>query len=234
MGTRAVSGHINFALAIFNLIPGYPLDGGRVLRASVWAITKNLRRATLIAANTGRFFGLLFIFFGVMMIFRGDFGNGIWIAFIGWFLDSAAAREVHQAMFQGMLAGHTVQQAMGHPCPAISSEMALQQLVDEHILGTGNRCFLVEQAGQTIGLITLGRVREIPRENWPATRIGEAMVPLDQMKHTEPKSEVWSALEEMERDGVNQLPVMTDHQVVGMLSRDDVITFLGTMKELGG
>jgi len=98
-------------LALFNLVPGYPLDGGRVFRAIMWAVTGNMRRATLVAANVGRFFGFIFIFVGVLRIFGGDLG-GLWIAFIGWFLDNAATAQVNQVMFQGLLAGHTVSEAM--------------------------------------------------------------------------------------------------------------------------
>jgi hypothetical protein len=97
--------YINLALLVFNLIPGYPLDGGRVFRAIVWGITKNMRRATLIAANAGRFFAFLFIFVGVWRMFSGNFGSGLWIAFIGWFLDNAASAQVHSVMFQSLLAG---------------------------------------------------------------------------------------------------------------------------------
>jgi Zn-dependent protease len=224
--------YINFALAIFNLIPGFPLDGGRVFRAIVWAVTKNLRRATLIAANVGRTFGFLFIFLGVWQIFGGNFGGGLWIAFIGWFLDSAASAQVHQVVFQGMLAGHTVSQAMSERCVSVPADLTLQQMVDDHILGRGTRCFLVNRGGDTVGLMTLHRVKEVRREDWPSTTAAQVMLPLGELKRVAPASELGSALQLMDRDGVNQLPVMTDGHVVGMLSRDDVISFLRTMQEL--
>jgi Zn-dependent protease len=125
--------YINFALAIFNLIPGFPLDGGRVFRALVWAATKNMRRATLVAANTGRFFGFLFIFAGVWKMLNGNFSGGLWMAFIGWFLDNAASQQVHQVMYQGLLAGHTVSQAMSSHCVTVPADLTIEQLVDEHI-----------------------------------------------------------------------------------------------------
>jgi Zn-dependent protease len=109
--------YINLALVVFNLIPGFPLDGGRVFRAIVWALTKTMRRATLIAASVGRFFGLLFIFLGVLKMFAGNIGPGLWIALIGFFLDNAAAGQLHQVMFQGLLEGHKVSQAMSSHCP---------------------------------------------------------------------------------------------------------------------
>jgi Zn-dependent protease len=224
---------INMALVLFNLIPGFPLDGGRVFRAIVWAVTRNMRRATLIAANVGRFFGFLFIFVGAWQMFTGNFGGGLWIAFIGWFLDNAASAQVHQAMFQGLLAGHTVAQAMSSHCAAVPDELTLQQLVDEHILGTGQRCFLVNHGDDAVGLMTLHRVKEVPRSEWASTTAAQVMLPLDQLKRIQPATGLWNALQLMDRDGVNQLPVMTDSRVVGMLSREDVVTFLGTLQELG-
>jgi Zn-dependent protease/CBS domain-containing protein len=223
--------YINTALVLFNLVPGYPLDGGRVFRAIVWAVTGNMRRATLVAANVGRVFGFLIIFVGVWRIFSGDLG-GLWIAFIGWFLDSAATAQVHQVMFQGLLAGHTVSQAMSQRCIVIPPDATLQQVVDEHILSGGQRCVLVNRGESTVGLITLHRIKEVPRDKWPMTRASQVMLPLEKMKRISPDKELWTALEQMDRDGVNQLPVMTDGRMVGMLSREDVITFLRTLEEL--
>ena len=225
--------YINFALVLFNLIPGFPLDGGRVFRAAVWAATKDMRRATLIAANTGRFFGFAFIFVGVWQMLGGNFGNGLWIAFIGWFLDNAASAQVHQVVYQGLLAGHTVSQAMSSHCASIPADLTLQQLVDEHILGSGRRCFLVQRGANAVGLMTLHRIKEVPRPDWATTSAAEVMLPLEQSKRTDPGSGLWTALQQMDRDGVNQLPVMTGSQVVGMLSREDVIAFLRTAQELG-
>ena len=225
--------YINFALVLFNLIPGFPLDGGRVFRALVWASTKDMRRATLVAANAGRFFGFLFIFVGVWQMFNGSFGGGLWIAFIGWFLDNAASQQVHQVMFQGLLAGHTVSQAMSSHCVTVPDDLTLEQLVDEHILGGGQRCFLVTREADTVGMITLHRIKEVPRHHWATTTAAQVMLPLEQLKRTDPDTQLWTALQQMDRDGVNQLPVTHDSHVLGMLSREGVITFLRTLQELG-
>jgi len=225
--------YINFALVLFNLIPGFPLDGGRVFRAVVWAVTKDMRRATLVAANAGRFFGLLFIFTGVWRMFHGDLGGGLWIAFIGWFLDNAASAQVSQVMFRGLLAGHTASQAMSTDVATVSADLTLQKLVEEHILGSGRRCMLVTREADTLGMITLHRVKEVPRDDWAATSVAQAMLPLEQLKRTSPDTPLWTALEQMDRDGVNQLPVTRDSHVLGMLSRESVITFLRTLQELG-
>jgi Zn-dependent protease/CBS domain-containing protein len=225
--------YINLALVLFNLIPGYPLDGGRVFRAVVWAITGNMNRATLIAANVGRFFAFLFIFTGVWQMFSGNFGGGLWIAFIGWFLDNAASAQVQQVTSQGVLAGHKVSQAMSTDCTAVSADLTLQQLVDDHILASGHRCFLVKRGGSTVGLITLHRIKEVPRSEWATTTAVEVMLPISEAQRTDPDTELWAALQHMDRDGVNQLPITRNEEVVGMLSREDVITFLRTLQELG-
>ena len=225
--------YINLALVLFNLIPGYPLDGGRVFRAIVWAITKNMRRATLIAANVGRFFAMVFIFVGVWQMFSGNFGGGLWIAVIGWFLDNAASAQVHQVMFQGLLVGHRVSQAMNTQCTSVLGSLTLQDLVDKHILASGQRCFLVNHGDDTVGLMTLHRIKEVPRSEWVTTSAAQVMLPWEELKRVDPDAELWAALQEMDRDGVNQMPVTRDHKVIGMLSREDVITFLRTLQELG-
>jgi Zn-dependent protease/CBS domain-containing protein len=224
--------YINFALFVFNLIPGFPLDGGRVFRALVWGITKNMRRATMIAGNVGRFFGFLFIVVGVWQMFTGNFGGGLWIAFIGWFLESAASAQVHQVMFQGLLSGYKVSQVMSGQCTNVPGDMTLQQLVDDHILTGGKRCYLVTHGHDPIGLMTLHRIKEVPRQKWTSTTADQVVLPMEELKRIEPDTELWAALKEMDRDGVNQLPVVEDGRVVGMLSREDVITFLRTLQQL--
>ncbi len=232
LGLAKYLAYINLALALFNLIPGYPLDGGRVLRAIMWAMTGNMRRSTVIAARTGRFFAFLFIFFGVWQMAGGNFIGGLWIAFIGWFLDSAASAQLQQVTTQSLLAGHTVSQALSTQCATIPADVTLKDLVDEHILATGRRCFVVRRGESDVGMMTLQRIKEVPRSEWATTRADQAMLPLDQLKSIDPDAELWTAFEKLDRDGVNQLPVTRNHRLVGMLSRDDVISFLRTLQDL--
>ncbi len=224
--------YINGVLGLFNLIPGFPLDGGRVFRAIVWGITHNLRRATTIAGNLGRFIGFLFIFYGVWQMISGNFINGLWIAFIGWFLESAAIAQIQQQRVQGLLSGHRVSEVMSHNYVLVSADTTLQQMIDHHILGRGQRSFVVAQDDQMIGLLTLHHLKEIPREDWDLTTAAEAMIPLARLKRIQPDAEMWSAVQEMDRNGVNQLPVMSNGHLEGMLSREDVISYLHTLREL--
>ena len=224
---------INGILGLFNLVPGFPLDGGRVFRAIVWGINKNFRRATLIAASTGRFFGFLFIVWGVWQALRGNVGNGLWIAFIGWFLESAAGAQVQQQMVQGLLGGHKVSEAMGNACTHVSGEASLQKLVDQEVLTHGRQCFLVDRGDRVVGLLTLHNMKEIPRSSWTTTTAAQAMVPVEKLNSIDPKAELWTAMEKMGRDGINEMPVMLGNNLVGLLSTGDIVKYLHTLQLVG-
>lgn len=223
---------INGMLGLFNLIPGFPLDGGRVFRAIVWGLNKNFRRATMIAAATGRFFGFLFIVWGVWQALRGNVANGLWIAFIGWFLESAAGAQVQQQLVQGLLVGHKVSEAMGEACPHVSEDTPLQKVVDLEVLTHGRRCFLVEQKGRVAGFLTLHNIKEVPRSSWVTTTVAQAMIPLEKMSRIDPNAELWTAMEKMGHDGINQMPVMQGSNLLGMLSRGDIVKYLHTLQQM--
>jgi len=221
--------YINGSLGLFNLIPGFPLDGGRVFRAIMWGTTHSLHRATTIAAGLGRFIAYCFIILGVWQMFNGNFGNGLWIAFIGWFLESAASSQIHQRTIQDLLAGHHVADAMRRDYATILPDTRLNELITEHILGNGRRSLVVKQNDQVVGLLTLHNVKAIPSSDWPNTTASQVMVPVEKIKSIQPEAELVDALAEMDRDGVNQMPVMQGDQIMGVLSRDDVIGFLRTL-----
>jgi Zn-dependent protease/CBS domain-containing protein len=225
--------YINGALALFNLIPGFPLDGGRVFRAIVWGITHNLRRATEIAAAIGRIVAFLFILYGVWQIFQGNWANGLWIAFIGWFLENAAVGQVQQQRLHDLLDKHTVAQAMSQNCATASVDLTLQELIDRHILGEGSRCLMLTRGEEITGLLTLHHIREVPRDRWGIVTAGEVMTTITNMKWIKPELGLEQALDEMGKDGVNQLPVMSNGHIEGMLSREDIINYLRTLNKLG-
>jgi len=225
--------YVNCALALFNLIPGFPLDGGRVFRAVVWGITHNLWQATRIAANLGRGTALVFIILGVWQMIDGSLGTGLWIALTGWFLETAARAEMQRQETQGLLADHSVSDAMSRNYTAIPADTALQQLVNQYILGRGLRSFVIKRHENVVGLLTLHHVKEVPRSEWPTTPAAQIMIPAAQMKWVGPDTELWPVLQEMDRDGVNQLPVMANGQILGMLTRESIVSFLRTLRELG-
>ncbi|HTR82003.1 MAG TPA: site-2 protease family protein [Bacteroidota bacterium] len=224
--------NINFMLALFNLIPGFPLDGGRVFRAVVWGFNHSLRKATLIAGNVGRFIAFLFIFIGFWQMFTGNVGDGLWIAFIGWFLESAASSQIQLQMVQSLLAGHKVADVMNRNFAVIQPGAYLQQLVDDHILPTGQRAFIVKQGDAVLGLLTLHRLKEVPRSRWSKARVDQVMIPASAMKSVRPTEELSECFSELIRGGVNQLPVMDGGKIYGMLNREDVMSFLHTMESI--
>jgi len=223
---------INVALGLFNLIPGFPLDGGRVFRATVWSITGNLRRATVVASGLGRVVAYGFVFFGIWQVFRGNWADGLWIAFIGWFLVNAATASYRQLVLTEALAGHTAREVMMADCPQVPRRLTLDVLVDQVILSSGRRCFPVVEQGHIYGLVTLQKVKSVPRERWTTTRVGDVMLPQRELEAVRPDEELSVILRRMADEDVNQFPVMEDGQLLGMVGRDNVLAFLRTLVEL--
>ncbi|MDP2931505.1 MAG: site-2 protease family protein [Chloroflexota bacterium] len=219
-------GYINIILGIFNLIPGFPLDGGRVLRSLIWWRNQNLQSATRIASNIGRGIGYLGIFGGIWLIFTGNWWNGIWFALIGWFLESAAAGSYRQLMLQDMLQGHTAGEIMTRDCLAVSPDITVERLVNENILTTGRRCFPVVAGNRLEGLVTLDNVRSVPRDRWPTAILKETMTTLDHLKSVGPNESLSNVLKIMTESDINQVPVVQDSNVIGMVSRDNLLNFI--------
>jgi Zn-dependent protease len=169
-------GYINFGLAVFNMVPGFPMDGGRVLRAVIWWITGNATKATRAAAATGQVIAYGFIFLGILRFFGGAGFSGLWIAFIGWFLLSAAHASTAQAEVTEMFRGVRVADLMTRDCTQVDGNTNLQTFVHEFLLRMGRRCFLVAEKGSFTGLITLNEVKAIPQARWPFTTVYDVMV----------------------------------------------------------
>jgi Zn-dependent protease/CBS domain-containing protein len=225
-------GFINILLGVFNLIPGFPLDGGRVLRSLLWWRGKNLQRATRIASTIGRIFGFLFIFAGIWRLFSGDFFNGIWLILIGWFLQSAAAGGYQQTLLQEMLRGHVAGDVMSRDCMVVSPDITIERLVNENILTSGRRCFPVISDGRIEGLVTMHNIRAVPREQWATRSVREAMTSLDSMKSVGPDEDLNTVMQLMAQNDINQLPVISEGKVVGIIGRDNIISFVNTRAEL--
>ncbi|MDZ7262312.1 MAG: site-2 protease family protein [candidate division KSB1 bacterium] len=224
---------VNLLLAMFNLIPGFPLDGGRVLRAIIWGITRNLKQATQIASVIGRGIAFLFIFAGIWLILHGNWVNGLWIAFIGWFLENAATASYRQVALRDMLQGHTAGEVMTTDCPRVPRHLNIERLVYEYILFTGRRCFPVVDDGKVGGIITLHHVKKVPRQRWADTTIEEIMTPLEEMKKIRPDDDLSEVLEQMTAEDVNQLLVVEGDQLLGLVARDNVLAFIRARAELG-
>jgi Zn-dependent protease/predicted transcriptional regulator len=225
-------GVINIGLAIFNMVPGFPLDGGRVLRAIVWRVTGDASRATRIAAGVGQFVAFGFIFGGILRFFNGAGFGGLWLAFIGWFLLDAARASSAQLAITETLRGLRVADLMTRDYPRVDGRDNLQTLVDEHLLPTGQRCFIVEEKGNVAGIITPHEVKSTARARWPFTTIDEVMQPLERLHAVTSDTLVTDALETMGREDVNQLPVVNDGFFAGIISRGHILRTLQTHAEL--
>lgn len=225
---------LNLILALFNLIPGFPLDGGRVFRAILWRFSKNYHRATMAAVFTGRFFGFAMIFFGVWQMWTGAFVDGLWIAFIGWFLESAAGAELHQETLKHLLGGHKVADAMQRSFPQVAPGATLEDLAEQTGLPSNGRPVVVSGPDGAAGIVTLTAIRTVPHDAWSSATVAQVMSPLESVDTTQPDAVLWSALEKMGRDGVNQMPVVDGKGIVGMLSREDVLHYLSMLESFQG
>lgn len=226
-------GYINISLAVFNLIPGFPLDGGRILRAILWGRSGNADRATMTAARVGQAVAFGFILLGVMRFFGGAGFGGLWIAFIGWFLLQAAQASYAQVAVVADLRGVRVRDIMSRDCPMVSANMRVQTLVDEHLLRTGQRCFVVGDPGRIVGLVTSHEIKGVARDRWAMTPLSDVMRPIGQLRTIQPDMLAIDALTLMGREDVNQLPVITEGKFEGMVGRRHILQLLQARAELG-
>jgi Zn-dependent protease/predicted transcriptional regulator len=225
-------GYINITLGVFNLIPGFPLDGGRVLRAIVWWVTKDVVRSTRVAARVGQTVALVFIVTGVFRLFGGAGFAGLWMAIIGWFLLEAAGASYAQVEVNERLRGLRVGDIMARDCPTVEGKMNLQNFVEEFLLRTGRRCFIVVENGDIAGIITAHEIKAVEPSLRPYKTVSDVMRPIHQLRTVTPDTPVAEVLETMGREDLNQLPVVTDGKLEGVISRGQVLRYLQTRMEL--
>ncbi len=231
--TLAWLGPINIIIGLFNLIPGFPLDGGRVLRAILWRVTGNLRTSTMWASMTGQAIGWLFIGFGIAMTFGARlpfFGTGLvgglWLAFIGWFLHGAAMRATTRLALDDVLDGMTVEQLMNKGVPVAGPDLSVASLVHDHLIPGEDRALAVVQSGALLGLVSVSDVRKVPPEQWAATPVSSIMRGIESLSVTSPTQSLSSAFEQLAKENIDQLPVIANGNLVGMLRRRDVSRWL--------
>jgi Zn-dependent protease/predicted transcriptional regulator len=223
---------INFLLAAFNLVPGFPLDGGRVLRGIAWGITGNFTRASQIASTTGKFFAYLMIVYGAWQVLNGNWVGGLWTAFIGWFLLEAARESFAHVAIRGTLSGVTARDIMSSDIPTVARNLSIDEYVHE-VLRTGRRCHIVTGGEKPSGLITLHAARTVPRDEWANTSIQAVMLPIDRVHSAAPDDPVLTVLERMQTADINQMPVVSDGNIVGMIGRDSILGLLQTRLQAG-
>jgi Zn-dependent protease len=233
-------GPVNLMLGLFNMVPGFPLDGGRVLRAIVWGVTGNLREATRWASLGGRAFAWLLMGSGIAMglglrvpFFGTGFLNGLWLILIGWFLNNAALMGYRQVVLREALESVPVSRLMRTRLVGASPHMLVSTLVDQHLMSSGQRSFPVEEDGRFVGLVCLKDLYRLPRQAWDRVTVGEVMVGLDRLAMVAPEDAATEALAVLDKREVNQLPVVDQGRFAGLVRREDVLRWL-MMQSRGG
>jgi Zn-dependent protease/CBS domain-containing protein len=231
-------GFINLTLGFFNLIPGFPMDGGRILHAVLWKLRGDRSVATRNAAGVGRLFGYLLIAGGVFLIFQGSdlLFTGVWFALIGWFLSNAAEATIAQVSVEHALRGIKVREVMENDPPSIAPNESVADLVNERLIRGEHRSFLVRHDdGGLAGIVTLSDVRRMPRENWDNARVTDIMTRFADLATIGPNAGLEAALKLLQEREVNQLPVVTDEgrTVVGLLTRAGILRLIEARMRLG-
>jgi Zn-dependent protease/CBS domain-containing protein len=226
---------INVFLAVFNLIPGFPLDGGRIFRALVWQRTHDYHRATRIATKVGQGIAYAFMAVGIASIFAPllPWFNGLLLIFIGWFLRDAARASYQQVLLRDALTGITARQITDYGCPLIPPHLNLMELVQQHILPTGRSCFLISWGAELEGMVTLQQIKKVPRTRWAITSVQDIMTPASKLKVAYADQDILSVLQEMNGESTNHIPVMEAGKVIGIINREDIARFLRTRADFG-
>lgn len=225
-------GNVNIILALFNLVPAFPLDGGRVLRAVMWGISGRYIDATRWASSGGRFFGWLLIMAGIFMVFGiqvpffGVGSGGFWLMFMGWFLNRVATVSFQQAGVRESLKKVRVADIMRTEFDAVNPELSITTLVEDHILARGQRGFPVVENGSLVGMISFEDVRRISQDRWPATRVADLMTSRENLLTLEADDDSFDALSRLSAGNVNQMPVLQQGKLVGLLRREDVLRWM--------
>ena len=224
---------INFLLGAFNLVPGFPLDGGRVLRAAIWGATGDLNKATRYASYVGQGFGYLLIAFGFVNFVSGGLIGGLWLAFIGWFLTGAARSSYQQLQMRQALSGVRVEQVMTTDVPAIPASMSVRDFVDQQLLRHHYSCYPVTSDDTVIGVVGAEEVRRVPSDQWGSVAVGDVVHKIDGAYKVAADDDAWDALTKLASPSVCRLMVVDDNHLKGTVDRQSLFQLVQTKIQLG-
>lgn len=224
---------LNGVLGAFNLIPAFPLDGGRVLRGSLWQRSKNMLTATSNATRVSEAISLIMMAVGLFFVVFGDFIDGLWIIFLGWFIRSGAETSLRQTRLTESLAGLRVGDIMTKDLLSVSPDASVQQLVTDYFLVHPHGGYPVISNGKLLGVVTMSSVRSIPREKRDLERVSQAMVPFERTVTVGPTISAVDALQLMAKKGVGRLIVMEGDKIAGILTRGDLMKAMRTRQDFG-
>lgn len=225
-------GYINLALVAFNILPGFPLDGGRMARALIWSYTKNLRKATRIVSNIGQAFAAFLIALGVLDLLLGAVIQGLFGIFMGMFLQQAASSSYQMVALREGLANIPVKRIMTADPFTVPPDINLQQLIDDYFYRYKVHSFPVVRAETTIGLVSIQQVKGVPREKWGDMLVSELMTPLNKIQTLKPNDDAFEVLQRMLSNNIGRLPVMEGDKVLGIVSRKDIMEFVSLHEEI--
>lgn len=224
---------INGSLGLFNMLPGFPLDGGRVFRSIVWHRNHDRLRATRTASTLGQWIAYTIMGIGVIFAFSADIFAGVWFLLIGFFLRNASVASYEQLLIESTLSHIAVRDMMRTDLQPVEPTMSVEEVVHERFLRSDARCFAVVAAGQLAGLVTLTDVRKVPRDQWPLTSVYRAMTPVDRLHTVTPDEDLAKVLRLMAEHDVNQLPVMRGRELIGLVTRGDIMRYIHVREDLG-
>jgi Zn-dependent protease len=216
-------GPINLLLGLFNIIPGFPLDGGRVLRSILWAITKNLRTATRWAAFVGQVFAWTLMAWGVLNLFAGVWLSGVWLILIGWFLNNAARASYQHLLVKQALEDVPISRVMRSSFSSVVPELSVDVFVRDYALASEQQVFPVEAGELLLGVVGIEQVRAVPQSEWPRTTVQQIMIPEAALPTLPPDAGAERALHELTRTDVDQLLVLDGHKLLGLVRRADLL-----------
>ena len=232
-------GSVNIMVGLFNLIPAFPLDGGRIFRAFVWALTKDLRKSTLYASWLGRAIAWTIILSGGAMLFGANipfFGsgmfNGMWMMFIGWFLNNAAVSGYRQVLVQNILSDVPVRKVMQTQIPVVASDVSVNEFATRRNAKADGQTFLVTTGEEVVGMVAMNEVSKSPGNSWKSVK--DIMTPVRDLEYVTPDQDAAEAFDHLQRMDRRQIPVMVNNQVVGLLRRKDIVRWVQFQSELGG
>lgn len=233
-------GSVNILVGAFNLIPGFPLDGGRVVRSILWGITRDLKKATRWASWLGQAVAWLLILAGMSMLFGAQipvlgsgFINGLWLIFIGWFLQNAAVQSYRRVVIQDMLEDIPVKRLMNPTVPTAPANITVENFVENYLMQSDNRAFIIYEEDKMVGLMTIEDVRKLSAEERRTTLVRDVMTPSEKMIVVAPEEDVTAAFDRLQTKDIRQLPVVTGNKIVGLLRRNDILNWLQIQSELG-
>ncbi len=234
-------GPINILIGLFNMVPGFPLDGGRILRSILWGIANNFLRATQWATLIGQGVGWLMILTGVAMVFGVTIPflgtgliNGLWFAVIGWFLINAANQSFQRVLIEDMLEGVSIQRLMREPPPSVAPDLPISTLVYDRVMREDERAYPVMQNGDLLGMVYVEQIRDIERTEWDSTTVQQVMVPEAELVMANPRDDAMEAFQKLAREEVNQVPVMQNGTLVGILRQKDFMRWFRLHSEMAG